>query len=310
MKIVPVLSILLLGAPLAGCRKDRADAGNKTGAAGSTDAVKQSLEALKAPLNALNTKFADLHKQFDPLPPNLPGIEEVRGKFYATDEGLGRIVAKIDWLAHRLEAARKSGNRQELDEVSKDIAQTQEELRQIDRIALELVHQVLPFQKMMADIKAQEAAAASAPPFTRSLPTGYAVKGAQGGLEQRLLEFIDDPARKVDKTTWFDFDRVYFAGGGPGLDSPASRAQLENVHEILKAYPAVKLQLDVYTEQPGAAAEARKRAQAVKKYFVTLGISGSRIDADGVAKQPVSPASDKDECATKNGRGAVRVTAK
>ena len=302
--------LVVIPCSLVGCRKDKDEKAAAAGAP-SEASIKQSLEGLKPRIDALNAKFKELHKQYDPLPLNLPGFGEVRAKFYGTDEGVGRMGAKVAWLSDRLDAALKSKNAEELKQVSKDINETYGELAQIDQAALELVHQVMPFQRMAAAPPPDELASA----FTRVLPSGYEVKGEKDGLEQRLIEFIEDSKKKVDATTWFDLDRVGFAGEGAELDVERSKAQLENLVEILKAYPTVKLKIDAYSDKTAAAAANKKlvteRAQAVDKELVRLGVDASRLDAKGSAvKRPSCAAKDKEECASKSRRAAVHVTAK
>src|SRR5262245_9559005 len=81
---------LLLGASLfTGCHKDKTADAKKAEGSLNGDATRKSLEGLKPKLEALNVKFAALHKQIDPLPPNLPGFGDVRTKFYNTDIGMG-----------------------------------------------------------------------------------------------------------------------------------------------------------------------------------------------------------------------------
>lgn len=320
LRIVPWLVVLTLGASaLAGCRKDRdraddANKANATGVAPNPDELKRSLDELQPRITELTAKFATLHKQVDPLPSDLPGFNEVRGKFYATDEGLGRISGKVAWLSGRLEAARKSGNREELREISTDIAKTHDDLRQIDRVVLELIHQVPPFQRMAAALNGEDAAALGAS-FIKVLTTGYEVKGAKDGFEERLTAFIDDPKSKIDAATpvWFDFDGVAFTGDGGALDVEGSKTQLQNVVEILKAYPNVKLDVAGYTDPKGKPPASKKlaaeRAEAVKKELVRLGVDETRLHvANDGAKPPPCTAKDKDAC--KGRLVTARVTAK
>jgi hypothetical protein len=154
---------------LPACHKDKPQGEKNTSGALQADSVRQSLEGLKPKLGALNAKFAALHKQIDPLPPNLPGFGEVRAKFYNTDIGLGVMGAKLSSLEGRLDAALKSSNKEELQQVTKDVARTHEEFAQIDGIALEVIHQALPFQRMV-ELEAKEAQAAPAPSSSAVTP--------------------------------------------------------------------------------------------------------------------------------------------
>ena len=124
----------------------------------SADKNRQSLEGLKPLFNALSDKFVALHKEFDPLPPDLPDFAETRGKFNGADEGLGRMAAKVPYLAGRIDIAQKSGDLAELQDISKDIERSYAEIPEVDKIALELVHQVQPFKRMAEEVRAHEKA--------------------------------------------------------------------------------------------------------------------------------------------------------
>lgn len=114
------------------------------------DAARQSLDGLRPLLAAQNAKFAELHRQFDPLPPGLPGFGETRGTFYAVDEGLGRLTTKLSWLSGRIDTAVQAGNLAELRQISQDIERTSADIQKVDRFGLELAEQVRPFQQEAA----------------------------------------------------------------------------------------------------------------------------------------------------------------
>jgi hypothetical protein len=104
-------------------------------------------------MDELNGKFAALHKEFDALPPDLPEFGETRAKFYSASVSLGTLGSKLPWLGERIDAAAKAANRTELSAITKDIAATSDQIRQIDKVSLELLHQVLPFKKAAAERK-------------------------------------------------------------------------------------------------------------------------------------------------------------
>jgi len=112
------------------------------------DSATKSLEELKPLMTALNAKFDALHKQFDPLPTDLPEFGETRSKFYAADEGIGRMNAKLSWGASQLDSAVKSGNGAQLEEVAQSLARTFDDVKEADQLALELMHEVMPFTRM------------------------------------------------------------------------------------------------------------------------------------------------------------------
>ena len=69
-------------------------------------------------------------------------------------------------------------------------------------------------------------------------------------MENKLIAFIEDTNRSVDDKTWFTFDRLTFETGKATL-KPESQEQLQNIAEILKAYPKVTLKLGGYADNMG-----------------------------------------------------------
>jgi len=158
----------------------------------------------------------------------------------------------------------------------------------------------------------------SAPPpaaatFRRTLPTGAVITGADDGVERRLIGFLDDPNRKVDATTWFDFDRVLFETGSATL-KPESKEQLRDVAEILKAYPTAAVKIGGYTDDtgdPNANIQlSSARATAVVSELVAQGIPADRLSAEGYGATNAVASNDTDAGRAQNRRIALRVTAK
>jgi hypothetical protein len=159
MKNMPFWLALLVAGSLLSCRKETAGKANKPAVTNpaelqrSAARAKLALEGLKPQLSALNTTLAELHQLYDPLPPGLPGFGETRGKFYATAEGLGMMNASLPWLSDRIDAAVKSGDGEALTAIASDINHKYDEVRQVDRITLELRHEVLPFKNKVEDFQ-------------------------------------------------------------------------------------------------------------------------------------------------------------
>lgn len=149
--------------------------------------------------------------------------------------------------------------------------------------------------------------------FKRKLPSGIELNIPEFGIENNLVKFIEDPSKPVDKTTWFNFDRLLFDTGKATL-KPASQEQLKNMAEILKAYPQVELKLGGYTDNTGSAAVNKKlsqeRADSVKGELVKLGIAASRLDAEGYGQEHPVASNETAEGRAQNRRIAVRVTKK
>jgi len=165
LRIVQGLMILAVSSSLAACHKDASQKPKPVVVKKSpaelkqlADSARQSLEGLKPLLAGLNTKFVALHQQFDPLPPDLPDFGLTRGKFNSADEGLGRMNAKIPWLSGQLEAAVKAGDGAELEEISKSIANSYNDIPQVEQVWAELLHEVMPFTRIAAELEARRKA--------------------------------------------------------------------------------------------------------------------------------------------------------
>lgn len=147
--------------------------------------------------------------------------------------------------------------------------------------------------------------------FEKTLSTGALVSGASTGVESGLIGFIEKNG-PVDKTTWFDFDRVTFQSGSAKLDMANSDAQLNNLNEVLKAYPDVKLKIGGYTDSTGKADAnlklSQERADAVVAELVKKGVAADRLEGEGYGSQHPVASNATEEGRAKNRRMALRVT--
>lgn len=149
--------------------------------------------------------------------------------------------------------------------------------------------------------------------FTLKLPDGVELNVPQTGIENKLATFIADSSKSVDKTTWFDFDRLTFDTGKDTLQA-SSQEQLNNVAAILKAYPNVHVRIGGYTDNTGNAAANLKlsddRAKNVMAALVAAGIDQSRLDAKGYGEEHPVASNDTEEGRAQNRRISLLVTAK
>jgi OOP family OmpA-OmpF porin len=138
----------------------------------------------------------------------------------------------------------------------------------------------------------------------RQLVDGTMLSIPEHGVEGKLLAFIQDPAQKPNKTSWFDFDRLLFATGSATLQ-PQSLEQLHNIAAILKAYPATHLTIGGYTDNTGNAAQNLKlsqdRADNVTAELEKLSVASDRLLAKGYGEE--HPVGDN---ATEAGRAQNR----
>ncbi len=148
---------------------------------------------------------------------------------------------------------------------------------------------------------------------TVNLPNGTALHVPEMGIEKKLIAFIEDKNKPVDKTTWFSFDRLTFETNSATL-KPASQAQLQDIANILKAYPQVELKLGGYTDNTGDAKNNLKlsgdRANSVLNELVKLGVEKNRLSAEGYGQDHPVADNSTEEGRAKNRRIDVRVTKK
>jgi outer membrane protein OmpA-like peptidoglycan-associated protein len=147
--------------------------------------------------------------------------------------------------------------------------------------------------------------------FKTRLPNGVELNIPQFGIESKLLSFIQDSSKAVDDTTWFNFDRLRFDTAKATLEA-SSEEQLNNIAEILKAYPNIHVKIGGYTDNTGnpdankALSEAR--AKSVMSSLAGKGIDSSRMAAEGYGDQFPVGDNSTDEGRAKNRRIALRVT--
>lgn len=149
--------------------------------------------------------------------------------------------------------------------------------------------------------------------FKRKLPSGYELNIPENGIENNLVKFIEDKSKPVDKTTWFNFDRLLFDTGKATL-RPESQEQLTNIAYILKEFPNVHIKLGGYTDNTGSADVNKKlsqdRADNVMAELVKLGVDQSRLEAEGYGPEHPVASNDTEAGRAENRRIAIRVTQK
>ncbi|MET4142161.1 OmpA family protein [Pedobacter sp. UYP1] len=147
----------------------------------------------------------------------------------------------------------------------------------------------------------------------KKLPDGTVINIGENSVESRLIAFIEDKNKPVDKTTWFTFDRLYFETGKSTLKAE-SQEQLKNMVAILKAYPEVNLKLGGYTDNTGDAAINKKianeRANAAMQELVKLGVDPKRLEAEGYGAEHPIASNDTADGKAQNRRIDIRVTKK
>ena len=148
--------------------------------------------------------------------------------------------------------------------------------------------------------------------FEKTLSTGFAIKSAKDGFVSKLLGFIEGD-EAINKDLWFTMDGITF-DTSKATTKDESSIQINEIAEILKAYPKVKIKIGGYTDNTGKANTNKtlsdNRAKAVKEALVSKTIEGDRIDAEGYGSDHPVASNDTPEGRQQNRRIDVRVTEK
>jgi outer membrane protein OmpA-like peptidoglycan-associated protein len=147
----------------------------------------------------------------------------------------------------------------------------------------------------------------------RKLPRGITLRLPSLGVESKLLGYIEDPRVSVDTETWFSFDRLEFETDSAAL-KPSSREQLQNIADILRAYPDVRVKIGGYTDNVGDEVYNLKlsadRANNTINEIANLGIERSRLEAEGYGENHPIADNATPEGRQRNRRIDIRVTKK
>lgn len=150
-------------------------------------------------------------------------------------------------------------------------------------------HAITNTDSLKTDTIATPPRAAVAPAsFKVKLPNGKELEANKGGIEDELVTFLgtnwkalpEDSLKKI----WFNFDNLNFETSKAVL-LPESEKQLDNITEILKAFPEAKAKLGGYTDKVGNEAINVKlsgqRASAAKSGLEKRGVATQVTGAEG-----------------------------
>ena len=129
-----------------------------------------------------------------------------------------------------------------------------------------------------------------------TLPDGVELDAYRGGIEDKLVTFLNDPASQGGKDVWFDFDNLNFQTGSAEITAESMR-QVNNIAAILKAYPKLKIKIGGYTDKSGDVAVNKKlsqdRADAVLKALKDTGSNSAQlVGAEGYGSEFAKAAAD------------------
>jgi outer membrane protein OmpA-like peptidoglycan-associated protein len=151
------------------------------------------------------------------------------------------------------------------------------------------------------------AAVAAAPEQIKvKLPDGKELSAFRGGIEDQLVNFLNDPNSQAGKDVWFDFDNLNFNTGSSDISSE-SIDQIQNIAAILKAYPKVKIKIGGYTDRTGDSLQNRKlsqdRAASVAAAIKGAGVKASQVTgAEGYGSAFAKAAADAPDAERKKDR--------
>jgi len=159
-----------------------------------------------------------------------------------------------------------------------------------------------------------EASTISNEPIKVKLPNGVELNAHKDGIEDLLVSFILSDTSNSGKDNWFDFNDLNFKFGTAEI-VPESRHEIDNIVEILKAFPKVKIKIGGYTDRVGDEGVNKKlsqdRANAIAAALKEAGVSSQVTGAEGYGSEFATyPAEATEEDRIKDRRVSVSVREK
>jgi OOP family OmpA-OmpF porin len=116
-----------------------------------------------------------------------------------------------------------------------------------------------------------------------TLPSGKVLNVREGSFYYNLADFLANPTDTAAPKS-FVFENLNFEFGSAKL-TPESVPTLNDLVDILKAYPSVQVKLEGFTDNVGDAADNKKlslaRVETTKEIMVASGIGAQRITTAG-----------------------------
>ena len=143
------------------------------------------------------------------------------------------------------------------------------------------------------------------------LPGGGNISVPQGSINYNLARFLGDPSATVPKN--FVFDHLNFQTASTQL-TPESVGTVNDLAQVLKAYPNAQVQLVGHTDSTGTAETNQSlsldRANAVKSLRVAQGVAADRVSTTGSGQDRPVASNDTEEGRARNRRLELNVTRK
>jgi OmpA-OmpF porin, OOP family len=152
-------------------------------------------------------------------------------------------------------------------------------------------------------------------PFFIKLPNEVLIKSTSNDtVEKYVVNWLENNTTLVDKTTWFNFDRILFSEGSCRLNEE-SKNQIDNIAKIMTAFPTMEIKIGSYTDSLEVGNDKKMmlstdRANAVKNYLIENGIVTNRSRAEGYGDEHAVGDNKTDIGRSENRRVAIRITKK
>ncbi|MFZ1679173.1 MAG: OmpA family protein [Saprospiraceae bacterium] len=145
---------------------------------------------------------------------------------------------------------------------------------------------------------------------------GYEIKQNRDALnfsfDKAMVDTGIPPAAGAPDLKTIRLDFVQFESGGSTLTAD-SKYQLNDLAEIMKKYPTMRIELGGHTDSTGDPAAnktlSQQRADVAKAYLITLGVNTSRLTAVGYGHTKPIDTNDTDAGRQKNRRTELRIIA-
>lgn len=141
------------------------------------------------------------------------------------------------------------------------------------------------------------------------LPGGRRLKLTENSFTYNLARFLGSKPKNPERT--FTFDNLTFDTNSARITSE-SQPNVNDLIEIMKAYPALNIRVEGHTDNTGESATNKKlsldRANAVKAALESAGVENGRVLTQGFGSAKPTASNDDEDGRRKNRRIDVVVT--
>ena len=142
----------------------------------------------------------------------------------------------------------------------------------------------------------------------RELPNGRKLTLGERSFTNQLAQFIDTKPKNPART--FTFDGLTFETGSNRITT-ASRPEVNNLIEIMKSYPEMRIRIEGHTDNTGNPDTNRElslaRANAVRSALLAAGIADVRVTTRGYGSTQPTASNDTEEGRQRNRRIDVAI---